>query len=247
MNLAEKLIQRYLLEKYTPSFNLDKEYARLNRDLFHNRLPKDIPLKWISSKRKGGHVKATYYRDTKQVVFHELALSSFIKKDAEQYLPLLVHEMIHIDVMLDNPKAAAHGREFEYKRLELSRRLGVEIPVTEDMLAGTVADPTGEPLNILVVERKGVRSIVVGKKRTFDDQLDELIEFYQKYSSFPHTLTMYVTTNSEFQKYPLKRKLINTTGFRKSPVSYQISDDLLNDLEHNGKKIFVKQIIPERT
>jgi len=116
------------------TFNLKTEYSKWNRMLFGGELP-DIPLKWVRSKRVGGYVQVMVNRMTGESTAKVLAISDFLTLDENRFNQIMIHEMIHVWQAQYNIRESKgnHGRQFITKARELGPKVGLKIPLTEDI------------------------------------------------------------------------------------------------------------------
>jgi hypothetical protein len=146
-----------ILKNPRKEFDLQKEYNHLNKLLFNNQLPKNIPLKWSRSILWSGlatHQTATakeidreitlipFSIKTKKIKTIVARLSSIKISDCLPYtrdglLAVLAHEMIHVYFYeIEKDFEEQHGNRFQQKAQELSIILKTELGLKKDISTG---------------------------------------------------------------------------------------------------------------
>ena len=160
-------------------YDLQKKYDSFNELLFDGALPK-IPLIWKKMKNVGGqvvfstmlepgrippHIPARYrrmvkrdpYKDGYRVVWPSvrLEMSNLWQRTEAEADGILVHEMIHVWMLVQNNIGEMHGTEFMAKLRELEAKVTFKIPVTEKMSNRELTDPsTTKKIGVLYMQKK---------------------------------------------------------------------------------------------
>lgn len=139
--------------------NLNSMFAKLNKKWFKGELP-TIPVKWSKDKKLHGayYSEVSRYKGRKdlwKVKPLYITFSTVYNQTLEEFETAFIHEMIHLwvdtstgqpihKVIMDNDKHDSHGKFFEKKRKELSKKLGREIPIEDGggKELGGVVSPT---------------------------------------------------------------------------------------------------------
>jgi hypothetical protein len=97
------------LLSYT-EFDIKKEYDYLNKHQFNGILPK-IKLGWNNQIRTGGIVNAEFNKKLDKIKSSsiELCLSKRFQRTYDGWVNILLHEMIHVRVMLYDDCKEIHG------------------------------------------------------------------------------------------------------------------------------------------
>lgn len=144
-------------------FNLKKEYQKWNTKLFGGELPM-IPFKWVRSKRVGGYVKVRMNRMTGEHTATVLAISDYLTLDENRFNQIMIHEMIHVWQAvhnIDEPKGG-HGRTFVQKAREIGSKVGLKIPLTEDITNLEVSDAVAtKDFMVVLIDNKGSKGHMV--------------------------------------------------------------------------------------
>ena len=79
-----------------------------------------------------GFVKAYKVKATGETAIVEFAINKNIKLTNDQFIALMLHEMIHVAIIMSGDIMENHGTKFHTMRKALERKSGLEIPETED-------------------------------------------------------------------------------------------------------------------
>jgi hypothetical protein len=117
-------------------------YDKFNRLYFDGRLP-SIPVIFKSLKNVGGQVIYRINNLTKVVTVEQVQISSFMDRTDDHLEAILLHEMVHVDMLTQNIKntfrdRTGHGPEFKFKIKEIEQKSGIKVPL-EDILSGKVS------------------------------------------------------------------------------------------------------------
>ena len=128
--------QYFLTESYTTR-TLKSDYALFNNTLFNSELPDSSMFKLTLAKKSvrgySGYVK-TLYNNNSLPEIKELMVSSEYTDDSIR--GLLIHEMIHIWMVLNNyhedMNVSLHGKEFITKLKAIQMKTPIKIPADEN-------------------------------------------------------------------------------------------------------------------
>lgn len=126
--------------------NLSALYKSFNRKYFKGDLP-ELPMYWAKTKKYLGAVEATFRRTDKGRELVEESLKFIMAEDSlegteEDFQGIFLHEMIHVwmytasgltgdEVLNDGDLSDGHGPKFMKKLKEVSKKSGIDIPVSE--------------------------------------------------------------------------------------------------------------------
>jgi len=109
-------------------YDLKKYYDDFNKKYFDDELP-NIPVQYVNSKKFGGWVDATRNKKTNEISVNRLVISKFFKRDEDNFIQILLHEMIHVWLLYNNIlERKQHGLAFKRKSREIEEISGVKIP-----------------------------------------------------------------------------------------------------------------------
>ena len=167
--------------------DLKKMYDEYNAAYFDNMLPNDLPIKWFKSKAVGGQVKATIIRPRhlKPTVLsiNFLKISNLEKRTEEQTRAIMLHEMIHVELFVKgivdtSGRDKSHGYEFQERKVELERIIGMSIPDTEEI--GELSDEFAaqEKPHGFIIYKKGERCVIqLYNLKNFKAKLPEIVDY----------------------------------------------------------------------
>jgi len=160
-----KTFKQFLNESVNPN-ELKALYSTLNSKYFQGRLP-NIPIA-VSTRlknatattnckiRKRGNEILEIYKDTIRMVFN-----GNLDYSGEFAASIMLHEMIHVWFFAFSEPGQypreTHGREFNSMRLELERKSGIKIPLT-DSISNIDANAKRERLGVVIIYRKDTPS-----------------------------------------------------------------------------------------
>jgi len=81
------------------NLDLNEQYRKINKEIFSNKLPENIPVKWNHSKTAMGKTRIRIPRNGLPEM--SIAISRFFICSSKEYTETLIHEMIHV-FMVEN-------------------------------------------------------------------------------------------------------------------------------------------------
>ncbi len=123
-----KTYQQFCESKHV---NLQKMFDMINTKAFGNQLDK-IKLKWFNSKKTGGVFQMTTKGNGKILISTDaIKISKTFNFKPDKVMSILAHEMIHywlvVNGVMKTSDGGVHGKEFQDKKREVSKRLGIDI------------------------------------------------------------------------------------------------------------------------
>jgi hypothetical protein len=139
------------------TYDANARYDHFNTVAFQNVLPK-VPVTFKKLKSVGGRAYGKFGPDSNgnvSVIPSSLRIdldTSFARTD-EQFDALLVHEMLHIYFFWTGRFREAHGAKFQEFAKVLSKKLGIEVPLTENTAGLALSDDYGtKKIGVMLVE-----------------------------------------------------------------------------------------------
>jgi hypothetical protein len=219
--------------------NLQREYDKLNTQVFNNELSR-VPMVWSTRKRALGHVKYKRNRMTGEMVVKYLAMSNFYKITYRIFKDVMAHEMIHVKLIFNGERrlqSNPHGRYFmrEADRINLMG-LGFKItPVNTDQME--VSDVTKQnntrTIIAIVLNLDGKYYIMTITPNMFANNaemvlLNKFFDYMIRRGRYRNAeVTFIKTQNAEVLQAPLKRSFAR--GISYIPLSDKLLEELLND------------------
>lgn len=213
----------YGWEKFLESknnFNLDKMYKEYNKKYFKSELPEDLSVTWNNLKDKAG---VTLYqistnKETKEKNVNKedirIEISNIYNKSETQISSVMLHEMIHVWLLVNGVYETtggdtSHGKEFEKKRKELQKKSGITISVTEDIDKSNIDNKSVDDLSYDVIHyKKGNKDMIAVFKEDFiKDNKKEFKEMYtelKKDKGVSGKVTFFNSEDGIFLRYPVK-------------------------------------------
>jgi hypothetical protein len=213
------------LLSYT-DFDIKKEYNRLNNLLFNNDLP-TIPLEWNTSIQSGGLIEAKVNRYTGLIPNSlKLKLSKKYQREYNDWINILLHEMIHIKNIIDGHYKDNHGAFF-HLYMKKFNSMGYNVQLTTSIL--TFSPEFKKNVGVILFEKldSGYSLMTVKKdliKKWYENLLADtkLKQYYYKSAYF------LISNDLELLKFPLRYKLNAIRGYK---IDKQLFDKLKNQNE----------------
>lgn len=142
-------------------------YDKYNRQLFGGELPSDCPvvfsgrLKTATGVTKG---RVTFKDRSQQmlaklgqavdakVTNYSITMSTQIEYDEDSFAPFLIHEMVHLWLMLHGYPLEQHGSEFRAKAKEVGQKAGMTIPLVHKPTGNEKVNVKARELGLLLAE-----------------------------------------------------------------------------------------------
>lgn len=225
--------KKHYFEESTISLDLKKYYDDLNEKYFDNELP-DIPVKYVNSKKAGGWVDAVINKKSGNITIKGLAISKFFKRDEDNFIQILLHEMIHVwlnynNILERNP----HGIRFKTKCREIENKSGIKIPERDSISSVVSDDIKSKKFDVLFIKQSDNKySIGVFKKGFFDNFFDGFeYSFKTLKRRYPYPIFIIQSDDRQLLKYPTQRT-------KKKISFYIINKDDAKRIIDNGKMIY---------
>jgi hypothetical protein len=213
----------YLIErKNSDVYRLEKEFDRLNKEVFRGVLVRNFPLIWNKSKKVMGMVRYVTDRLTnKPKGITKFEISNFYEMTEDQFLDTMVHEMIHVYIVqYAKVNEKGHGRLF-HKLMDQANKIGYHIAVTEEISNVVVdKDKKVKPLYIPVIFVKDAhgRNIktLFALVRNLDTDTDLKVfntRLKYNFNMSYYSLNIYKVTNPELYKHHISNNLMTVRSF----------------------------------
>jgi hypothetical protein len=215
--------------------DIQARYDYWNRTVFDGKLP-NVSVKWGRSKRWGGITKGMVNTVARTGTVNSIEVSDFIVDDPVVIDGILLHEMIHVEMMVQGK--GGHGWEFSMLRRQYSSKSGINIPATEDMEHFVVPeDMEVKPKGVVVFHREGEKQgLVVYNLNFFQKSLDAIKSAAARFMDNSRRLGkkaevfLLISDVKELLKYPEKRTVMN--GW------YMVPESLVGAVLSNGKELY---------
>ena len=169
-----KTFFEFLIEA-TSKPDLNSVFSELNQRMFDatRQLPR-VPISFgNTSKGVAGLCQSTFNRSTRTTVPNSVFIKiSNIVQDRESLYKVVAHEMIHARLALDNNDERGHGPYFIALANQISKKIGMEIPLNHEFTASDLENvprkrvaiyigtkPNGD-LTIMLFSENSVQSVL---------------------------------------------------------------------------------------
>ena len=236
-------------EHYDDAY-LKKKYDYYNKLLFSGKLP-DIPIKYAKMKGMGGAVKyktrfipgapepnrmrvrlglESRYSN-RELVSMILQISTLYTRDAKSIDAILIHEMIHVYFLSTGDLEETHGIKFLRMRSELSKKVGFEIPLTDNVKGLEVAEVSDQKFGFVLRYEdfgNGMNVMLTMLNAKF---LQENVEaFKNRWKEYPFKTIIGISHGVASSKYKLQRKP-GKYGFDTYKPDQKIVDEIIKNAE----------------
>jgi len=219
--------------------HLREKYVEFNHLYFDGTLPL-VPIKWSAMKNAGAAVtgkttrKANEPRSAAVLIPNsvEMKFSTKYQRTPEQLEPLLLHEMVHVYVMMvlgnvmDN-----HGPTFLRVLQDVKNKSGIDVPITDDA-KGLELAVKETPVGVILRQdiRTGQFAYALMSPNVIRSKLPEIVERWNVRAIAVKVIIVATPTWTEkASRTPLQR----TVGYKMR--FYIPSEDDVYDLLNNGK------------
>jgi predicted SprT family Zn-dependent metalloprotease len=246
---AGKLLgfSQFLLSEQLAKINLEQLYNKYNRELFNSKLPTNFPIKWNTSKRSAGKVRfrisgSKRFPEFKEIISFEV--SKVLENTEEEVIAIVLHEMIHVylldkGIVYTSGGDRSHGKEFEEKRRELSNRVGIEIPRSEEVTHKKVsAELKPKEVIAIVADRHGEKSVSFYTPAKFLSDIDRLLEFYKEKlidTGKIQSMDIGLIKTNLTHKYPVFRSISSFQSMSVNPDELKEIEDAINNSSKSYK------------
>lgn len=205
-----KFIEHYLNEQFELTVKyLEDKYDEYNKSLFDNRLP-NVPIKVGNRKTSGEFVEYRLINGRLDKI-KRLEISKYYKRSQELINAILVHEMIHVFLAVNNmsDKGNIHGKHFLHMVDLLNKKLDFKIPIQlESDLQSEIGEHVKSKYRYVILKEdltENKKWILVLSK-LFPDEIKYLSDYFEN-NVTKHKFNYYIViSNNRFLlKYPLKR------------------------------------------
>lgn len=224
---------------------LKQKYIEFNDKYFSGQLP-IIPIRWGSMKIAGAAVNYKVYGSRKHhptMKRHlvpdsiEMVFSNKYKREFDQLIPLLLHEMIHVYlVAVMGDVEETHGIKFMRELARVSEESGIDVPLTDTVKDLELSDPVK---NIGVIVRpisNGGHSYALFSEKAILAKLNDIKTFYGTRSETEVRIVSSEIWTRKAASIPLQRNI----GFK---TKYWVAkpEDII-DLKANSKLIWTNVV-----
>jgi len=213
--------------------DLKKYYNDFNTKYFDGELP-DIPMGFVNSRTAGGWVSASLNTRTRVITIKKLVISKYFKRDEENFIQIMLHEMIHVWMHHNNKmERDHHGLMFKEKKREIEKLSGIKIPIS-DSIKSVVSDDVKSKMFDVVFIDKGADKYSVGvfKHGFFKKFLDdEGVDFNALKRVYTRPIFIVQSDDRTLLQFPTQRS-------RKKISYYSIDDEDADRILKTGKTIY---------
>jgi hypothetical protein len=139
--MKTKLIETKVDNQKLLDFLYDK-FNEFNKLYFEDSIP-PVPIRLTTTSSHSGSCYAKFHRITNELVIDEITISLYYIKNNQQLVGILAHEMVHAWFMSKCRTGrelkeyerinGVHGKEFVKFIKELSKKSGIDIPLTDNI------------------------------------------------------------------------------------------------------------------
>ena len=264
MRLAEFTKHSITEAEDSPDYDLRARYQHYNELVWDGQLP-EIRLMWATLKGVGGVANAKIGVDPSKPSPNPLRvrlgledkysnrfilpgsmyikISALYKRSELSLDKILLHEMIHVHLMVTGHIGEGYGRLFFEELRRVSQIVGFAVP-REDNLERTefATDVKLKPYGVILInDRNGFRYAVYSASLV-QTQLDAIRARYESYARLRHKetdtaseppyATVYLIADKMWSEKAMRMPVARKLGYG----SYRMTDPaLLDDLRSNGK------------
>jgi len=241
------------------TYKLQQKYDEFNRKFFNNELPK-IPIRFAKLKTVGGEVKYTVVRPAGWVAPNPtlvrigkvdkyagasvknmtMTISSMYMRDEESLDKILLHEMIHTYMVVIGKFNESHGSNFIKVAKDISRKVGFEIPLVDNVSNLVLNDKTTKLVGGILLKKNNGYSVALINPNNLKDSLNNINERWAYFikNNYLEQVTVF-TINSPIWtqigvKFPIQRKPINKLDFYILNI-----EGAIEDLQKNGNILLI--------
>lgn len=243
-----KPFRKYLTESLSIS-RIQAIYSKYNKIAFNNKLP-NIPIKLSNLKNIAGgvdtmaFVQHKYNRRTREAF--DIVMTFRNLGFAEDVLErLVVHEMIHVEVIVDGVEDnASHGREFMKRLEQAQRKVGFAIPVNSS--ASEVADALENSSHIPAKEMGIIYYLhtqkfffcffPISQIDKYVQESDRIFERMERGERDLKEVGIGTIVTKEYKQFPVKVKFPFVDGRWNGLTSYRGSLDIYHRIKVLKKK-----------
>ena len=218
------------------NINLQREFDKINSEVFSNEVPK-IPLIWVKSKKHLGVVRTLKNRAPRDQKLVDLGISTFFEVPYVVFKSVLAHEMIHVKLVHEKDEGHywnPHGRSFKGEMNRINNMgLGYKISEKnyENFAISAAVKTQKKRLIAIITEIDGKYHISVTTPQIYEDQFQHVESIWRnsvrKGEHNNVELTVVETTNAELLRFRIKRSFLR--GISYSPLDDNLLNDLLDD------------------
>lgn len=218
------------------NLNLTKQYSEINSEIFSNKLPSDIPVKWNHSKTALGKTQIRSPRFGKPEI--SISISKFFICSKKEYTETLIHEMIHVLMVINgeyHKDTRIHGalfqanmnrinRDFPHYKISIreKKQLPVDISKIKNMNGFFLITEEKQYFNLYCkeIDKSMQKQIIKALKRGFKIRTGAIYFFSGKYE--------------ELASAPVRRSAKTLTG----KIQYLHNNKTMESLFDKIKKDF---------
>lgn len=200
--------------------NLALEFDTFNHKYFNSKLPK-IPIE-LKNIKPHGLCLSWKYKSTKRIEVQKIILSIRYKWTYEEFKNVLIHEMIHAELAIDQVYdfGGQHGIFFTKRMRELNEKFNLKISHNVENETIVATENNKVYTVFLVHKTDGTKTILKCDSKYADMFLNETLNFYKDRRKEIFEIT---SDNNQLLKYPSLRS-------KKNSRFYKISDIIYNEL-----------------
>jgi len=233
-------------------YDLRKRYDFWDSKLFGGKLPPLDSIKFLSLRNKGAtgicSAKVEYTSRSKSS-FSKVWDSKIVLDNRTKYTQgildsILIHEMIHWHFIGYLKVSEGHGTSFKMMASKLSKIVGFEIPLTDNVTTLEDREDFLPTVGIVIIDRGSKANVMFTSKNNFQQKMDDLI-----YRTLPlhkghfikdeDKITYGLGKFSKVKRYPLLRNFKKLKPFN---IDY---NDYLNNIswvDGSAKEIYGNEI-----
>jgi hypothetical protein len=247
------------LVETTEAVDLIQRYRHFNDLLFDGTLP-EIPVIWASLKTVGGVTEAQRKVDpTKPMPDPRLVrlgredkfanwviipgtlrirISSLYRRSALAIDKILIHEMIHVHLIVTGHMGEQHGTLFQAERRRCGRIVGYDIPLKDKVEDGELSgDVKIRPYGVILIERRGGgHQYVMLPAATVEAAIEtirERLNYFVRHNYFVRAC-VYVVSDQMWSEQA--KKITVQRSFSHKTKYFRLTDQTaIDDLHQNGR------------
>ena len=239
--------------------DLMQRYRHFNDLLFDGKLP-EIPVIWASLKNVGGVTEAKRKFDPTKPKPNpmlvrlgredkfanwdvipgslRIRMSSLYRRSALAIDKVLIHEMIHVHLIVTGHMGEQHGPLFQAERRRCGRIVGYDIPIKDKVEDGELTGAVKiRPFGVILIERHGggyqYAMLPAATVEASIEAIRKRLHYFVQYNYFTRAYVYVV--NDQMWSEQSKKTTVQRSFSHKTRYARLTDQTTIDDLHQNGR------------